>query len=171
MIERKGAVIWKGKPTDLVGPELKVGDSAPSDFTLTSVDMAPVSGADLAGKPRIVCAVPSLDTAVCDVEMRRFNLEAEKLPGVNVIVVSMDLPFAQKRWCGATGSDRVRALSDFKDRSFGPAHGVFAPGKGLLARAVFVVGADDKIKHVEYVPEVGTEPSYAAALTAARALS
>jgi thiol peroxidase len=166
--ERKGRVNWKQTPTDLIGPELKAGDKAPSDFAVVGPDMATVSGSDLAGKTRILCSVPSLDTGVCDTEMRRFNAEAASLGDVNVYVVSMDLPFAQKRWCGATGSDRVKPLSDFKHRSFGPAHGVLAPAKGLLARAVFVIGADDVIRHVEYVAEVTTEPSYAAALAAAK---
>jgi thiol peroxidase len=162
--------MWKGSPTDLVGPELKAGDTAPADFTLVASDMSPISGADLRGKPRIVCAVPSLDTPVCDVEMRRFNVEAEKIPGVNLFVVSLDLPFAQKRWCGATGSDRVRALSDYKERSFGPAYGVLAPSKGLFARAVFVIDGKDVVRHAEYVAEVGSEPNYAAALDAAKQL-
>ncbi|HMJ16124.1 MAG TPA: thiol peroxidase [Polyangiaceae bacterium] len=168
--QRKAAVMWKGSPTDLVGPELKAGDTAPADFTLVANDMSAVNGADLRGKPRIVCAVPSLDTPVCDIEMRRFNTEAEKIPGVNVVVVSLDLPFAQKRWCGATGSDRVRALSDHKERSFGPAYGVLAPSKGLFARAVFVIDGKDVVRHAEYVAEVGSEPNYAAALDAAKQL-
>jgi thioredoxin-dependent peroxiredoxin len=168
--QRKGAVNWKGAPTDLVGPELKVGDKAPADFTLVSTELSAVSGKDLAGKPRILCAVPSLDTAVCDTEMKRFNQEAAKLPGVGVYAVSLDLPFAQKRWCGATSSNNVKALSDYKDRSFGPAYGVFAPSKGLFARAVFVIGADDVVKHAEYVAEVATEPNYDAALSAAKSL-
>jgi thiol peroxidase len=168
--QRKGAVNWKGAPTDLVGPELKAGDKAPSDFTLVGTDMSAVSGKDLAGKPRILCALPSLDTPVCDVEMKRFNQEAAKLGDTTVYVVSLDLPFAQKRWCGATGSDKVKALSDYKDRSFGPAYGVLAPSKGLFARAVFVIGPDDVIKHAEYVAEVGTEPNYDAALSAAKSL-
>jgi thiol peroxidase len=165
---RKAAVQWKGTPTDVVGPELKVGDPAPTDFTVTAVDMKSVAGGDLAGKPRILCALPSLDTSVCDVEMKRFNQEAANLPGVKVYVMSLDLPFAQKRWCGATGSDRIEALSDYKDRSFGPAYGVFAPAKGLFVRAVFVIGKDDKIRHVEYVKDVASEPDYAAALQAAK---
>jgi thiol peroxidase len=168
---RKGAVLWKGQPTDALGPELKPGDPAPSTFNVSANDLSLVPGSSLAGKVRIICAVPSLDTGVCDTEMRRFNQEAASIPGVKVYVVSMDLPFAQKRWCGATGSDRVEALSDFKDRSFGPAYGVFAPAKGLLVRAVFVVGKDDKINHVEYVKEATTEPDYGAAIKAARALS
>jgi thiol peroxidase len=166
---RKGAVVWK-VPTDLEGPEVKVGDKAPSAFTLVATDMSEVKGQDLAGTVRILCAVPSLDTPVCDVEMRRFNTEAAKLPGVTVAAISLDLPFAAKRWCGATGSDKIRALSDFKFRDFGTAYGVFAPAKGLLARAVFVIGKDDRVKHVEYVADVGKEPDYDAALAALKGL-
>jgi thiol peroxidase len=165
---RKAAVLWKGVPMDVVGPALKTGDAAPSDFVVTATDMKSVAGSQLAGTPRILCAVPSLDTAVCDVEMKRFNQEAASLSGVKVFVLSLDLPFAQKRWCGATGSDRVEALSDFKERSFGPAYGVFAPAKGLFVRAVFVIGKDDKVRHVEYVKDVTSEPDYAAALLAAK---
>ena len=165
---RKAAVQWRGVPTDVVGPELKTGDAAPSDFVVTATDMKSIAGGDLAGKPRIICALPSLDTAVCDVEMKRFNQEAANIPGVKVYVLSLDLPFAQKRWCGATGSDRIEALSDFKERSFGPSYGVFAPAKGLFIRAVFVIGKDDTLRHVEYVKDVVQEPDYAAALQAAK---
>ena len=167
---RKGAVTWKNNPADLEGPELKPGDKAPSGFTLSANDLSPVAGKELAGRPRIVCAVPSLDTAVCDLETRRFNEEAAKLSGVEVYTVSMDLPFAQKRWCGNAGIDRVKTLSDYKDRSFAPAYGVWVPAKGLMARAVFVIDGKDVLKHVEYVKEVGSEPDYAAALEAARTL-
>jgi thiol peroxidase len=167
---RKAAVLWKAQPTDVEGPELRPGDAAPAGFTVTANDMSAVFGSSIAGQARIVCAVPSLDTAVCDTETRRFNKEATSIPGIKVYVVSMDLPYAQKRWCGAAGIDRVETLSDFKDRSFGPAYGVFAPAKALLVRAVFVIGKDDKIRHVEYVKEVSTEPDYAAAIQAARSL-
>lgn len=169
-VERKAAITLKGNPLDLLGPELKVGDKAPADFTLVGTNMAPVTGKDLSGKARILCAVPSLDTPVCDVEMRRFNEEAAGLGDVEVYAVSLDLPFAQKRWCGATGSERIHALSDWKHRNFGQAYGVEAPSFGLLARAVFVIGADDVLRHVEYVPEIAQEPDYAAALAAAKAL-
>ena len=169
--ERKGAVNWKGNATDLAGPELKKGDKAPADWTATANDMSPVKGADLAGKVRIVCAVPSIDTPVCDREVRQFNQDAAALPGVEVYTVSMDLPFAAKRWCAAAGIDKVKTLSDYKDRSFGPAWGVYAPAKGLFARAVFVVGKDDTIQHAEYVSEVGNEPNYKTALDAARIAS
>jgi thiol peroxidase len=164
---RKGAINWRG-PADLEGPELKAGDQAPTNFTLVATDMKEVPGSELAGKVRILATVPSLDTPVCDVEMKRFNTEAAKLPGVVVAAVSMDLPFAAKRWCGATNSDKVQALSDYKTRDFGTAYGVFVPAKGLLARAVFVVGKDDVLRHVEYVSDVGKEPDYDAALAAAK---
>ena len=169
MIERE-SVVWGEGPIDLEGAALRRGDAAPSAFTLRATDLSEVTGASLAAKPRILCAVPSLDTSVCDLEMKRFNREIEKLPDVALYVVSMDLPFAQKRWCGATGSDRVKPLSDFKDRSFGRAYGVLAPSKGLLIRAVFVVDKNDRLRHVEYVKNVGQEPDYAAALEAARAM-
>jgi len=167
---RKGAINWRG-PTDLEGPEIKAGDKAPASFSLVATDMTEVKGGDLSGKIRILCAVPSLDTPVCDVEMRRFNTEAAKLPGVTVAAVSLDLPFAAKRWCGATGSDKIQALSDFKFRNFGTAYGVLAPAKGLFCRAVFVIGKDDVVKYAEYVPDVGKEPNYEAALAAAKALT
>jgi len=163
-------VLWKGNPTETTGPELKVGDRAPSGFTVTANDMSPIKGDDLSGHPRIVLSAPSIDTGVCDTEGRRFNGEAANLPGVQVAYITLDLPFAQKRWCGAAGIDKVKTASDYKDRTFGPAYGVFAPSKGLLVRAVFVIDKNDVIKHVEYVKEVTTEPNYAAALEAARTL-
>jgi thiol peroxidase len=169
--ERKGAVLWKGNPTDLVGPELRVGDKAPADFALVGNDMSAVTGSDLAGKARILCTSPSIDTPVCDTEFRRFNTEAAKVPGVQICAITVDLPFAQKRWCGAAEISQVKTLSDYKDRSFGQAYGVFAPAKGLHARAVFVVDKSDVVRHVEYVKEVATEPNYAAALEAARGLA
>lgn len=167
---RKDRVTWGPAPVDLAGPELKVGDKAPSNFTLSANDLSNVTGESLAGTARIIATVPSVDTPVCDLEIKRFNSEASKLPGVTVYVVSLDLPFAQKRWCGATGSENVKTLSDYKHRSFGEAYGVYVPAKGLLARAVFVIGKDDVIKHVEYVASVGTEPNYEAALAAAKSL-
>lgn len=167
---RKGAILWKQNPVDLEGPALQVGDKAPSAFSLAANDLTPVTGADLAGKPRIVLAVPSLDTSVCDLETRRFNQEAARLPGVHVHTVSLDLPFAQKRWCGAAGIDKVQTLSDYRERSFGPAYGVFVPSLGLLARAVFVIDSKDVIRHVEYVSDAVLEPDYQAAIDAARAM-
>lgn len=167
---RKGAINWKGNPVDLIGPGLKAGDPAPTDWSVVGNDMAAVTAGAMAGHKRIVLTVPSLDTAVCDTETRRFNQEATSIPGVKIYVVSADLPFAQKRWCGAAGISNVITLSDYKDRSFGPAWGTFAPAKGLHARAVFVIGADDVLRHVEYVADATTEPNYGAALDAAKAL-
>jgi thiol peroxidase len=169
-MSRKVEVLWGGKPANIQGPEINVGDKAPANFTLTAITMAPVTGESLAGKPRIYCTIPSVDTGVCDIEMRRFNQEAAKIEGVTIYAISNDLPFAQKRWCGAAGIDKVQTLSDYKDRSFGPAFGVFVPEKGLLVRAVFVIDKNDVVRHVEYVANVGTEPNYEAALTAAKAM-
>jgi thiol peroxidase len=164
------SVLWGGNRTELDGPELKVGDKAPSNFTVIGNDMKPVRGAELAGKPRVVLSAPSVDTKVCDLETRRFNEEASKLGNVEIVMVTRDLPFALKRWCAAAGVERVRTVSDYKDRDFGNVYGVAAPSKGLLARAVFVIDAKDTIRHVEYVNEVATEPNYTAALEAAKSL-
>lgn len=164
-------VTFKGTPVALGGREVKVGQPAP-DFSAVDTSLQPVRLADARGKVVILSAVPSLDTPVCDTETRRFNQEAAKLPGgVEVWTISMDLPFAQKRWCGAAGIDRVKTLSDFRDRSFGQSYGVAISGgplAGLTARAVFVVGKDGAVKHVEYVREITSEPNYDAALAAAK---
>jgi thiol peroxidase len=160
----------KGNPVTLEGPELKVGDAAP-DITLQAQDMSDVTLAATRGKARIICTVPSVDTPVCDAEARRFNEEAAKLPNVDILTVSVDLPMAQKRWCAAAGIERVRCLSDHRTAEFGRKYGVLVKGGPLdrfLARAVFVVDKNDKIVHVEYVPEIAQEPNYAAALEAAR---
>jgi thioredoxin-dependent peroxiredoxin len=165
------SVMFKGNAVTLGGDEVKPGQDAP-DFTALDNGLAPVRLGDARGKVIILSAVPSLDTPVCDTETRRFNEEAGKLgPGVEVWTVSMDLPFAQKRWCGAAGATRVKTLSDFRDRSFAQSYGVLVkegPLTGLAARAVFVVGKDGKLKHAEYVKEITSEPNYEAALTAAR---
>ena len=170
MSERKGAVTLRGNPMTLVGPELKAGDKAP-DFTVIGNDMKPVTLADTAGKVRILASVPSLDTPVCDAETRRFNEEAANLPGVEILTVSMDLPMAQSRWCGAAGVKNVRTLSDYRERSFGPAYGVLIQEIKLEARAVFVLDKDNTIRYAEYVKEVAEHPNYAAALDAARKLA
>jgi thiol peroxidase len=164
-------VTFKGNPVALSGREVRVGDRAP-EFAAVDNGLAPVRLDDARGKVLILSAVPSLDTPVCDTETRRFNEEASKLgAGVEVWTISMDLPFAQKRWCGAAGVSRVKTLSDFRDRSFGQSYGVLVkdgPLAGLDARAVFVVGKDGMVRHVEYVKEITTEPNYAAALEAAK---
>ena len=164
-------ITFKGNPVTLGGPELKAGQGAP-DFTAIDTGLQPVRLGDARGKVIILSAVPSLDTPVCDTETRRFNEEAGKLgAGVEVWTISMDLPFAQKRWCGAAGVTNVKTLSDFRDHAFAQNYGVLikdGPLTGLTARAVFVVGKDGKVKHAEYVKEITTEPNYDAALTAAR---
>ena len=168
MTERAAAVTLKGNPMTLLGDELKVGDAAP-DFSLKANDMSDKSLADYAGKVKLISVVPSLDTPVCDTETRRFNQEAAALgDGVVVLTVSVDTPMAQKRWCGAAGVENVECLSDFKDHSFGPAYGVRIKEVGLLARQIFVVGADDKIAYTQLVGEVAEEPDYDAALAAAK---
>jgi thiol peroxidase len=168
MEERTGITRFKGNPVTLLGPALAVGDTAP-DFRLATTDLAETSLADYAGKVKIISAVPSLDTPVCDAETRRFNEEAARLPGnVVVLTVSLDLPFAQKRWCGAAGIDRVTTLSDYRERSFGMAYGVLVKELMLLSRAIFVVDGDDIIRYIQHVPEITTEPDYAAVLDAAK---
>lgn len=170
MNERTGIITFKGNPMTLLGPALKVGDKAPA-FTAVDTTLAPVSLASSAGKIRIISAVPSLDTPVCDTETRRFNQEAAALPDkVTVLTISLDLPFAQKRWCGAAGIDRVTTLSDYRDRSFGLNYGVLIKELLLLSRCIFVIDADDIIRYIQQVPEVTHEPDYAAVLDAARAL-
>jgi thioredoxin-dependent peroxiredoxin len=167
-MERAGATTLKGNPLTLVGPELKVGDQAP-DFALVDGGLKTVTLKDTGNKVRIVSVVPSLDTPVCDAQTKRFNDEVAKLAGVDVIAVSMDLPFAQKRWCGAFAVDRVVMLSDHRDASFGSNYGTLIKELRIESRAIFVLDKSNKIRHAEYVKEVADFPNYEAALTAARA--
>jgi len=170
MTERVGAVIFGGKPATLLGNELKVGDAAP-DFTAVGNDLKPVALSQLKGKVVVVASVPSLDTPTCDLETRRFNAEAVKLgPDVVILTVSMDLPFAQKRWCGAAGVDRVVTVSDHRDASFGIGYGVLLKDVRLLARAVFVLDRQGVIRYMQLVKETGTEPDYAPVLQAVKEL-
>ncbi|AGA57584.1 Thiol peroxidase [Thermobacillus xylanilyticus] len=168
--ERTGAALFKGNPITLIGPELKPGDKAP-DFKLSKSLLETVSLADFAGKIKLISVVPSIDTGVCDAQTRRFNEEAAKL-GDNVVVltVSVDLPFAQARWCGAAGVDRVVMLSDYKDRNFGQAYGVFIKELALDYRAIFVIDGNDTIRYVEYLREMTEHPDYDKALAAVREL-
>jgi thiol peroxidase len=170
--ERK--VTLRGNPFSLAGSEVTVGQAAP-DFTAIDNNLQPVRLSDAKGNVIILSSVPSLDTPVCDTETRKFNERAAQLgPGIEVWTISMDLPFAQKRWCGAAGVDRVKTLSDFRERAFGQNYGVLlkdGPLAGVDARAVFVVGKDGKVKHVEYVQEIANEPNYDAVLNAAKAAS
>jgi thioredoxin-dependent peroxiredoxin len=164
------SVTLKGNPVTLKGNELKAGDEAPP-FILQSNSLEDVTLESTSGKTRIIATVPSLDTPTCHAETKRFNEEAAKLDGVDVLVVSTDLPFGQKRWCGAEGVDNVQCLSDHRAASFGEKYGVLISGGPLdrcLCRAIFVVGPDNKLKHVEYVSEIAEHPDYDAALAAAR---
>ncbi|MDD5308729.1 MAG: thiol peroxidase [Deltaproteobacteria bacterium] len=170
MKERSGAVTMKGGPLTLVGAEVKVGDEAP-EFTALSNAMAPVGLSSFRGKVCVIASVPSLDTPVCDLETRKFNEAAGKLgKDVVVLTVSMDLPFAQARWCGAAGVDAVQTLSDHKDASFGLQYGVLIKELRLLARAVFVVDRKGIVRHAQLVKEMGNEPDYDAALAAVKAI-
>jgi len=166
MEEHVGAVTFKGNPLTLLGPELRAGDAAP-DCTLLAGDLSEVKLSDYAGKVRLIATVPSLDTGVCDTETRRFNAAAGELGAeVVVLTVSMDLPFAQKRWCGAAGVEHVVTLSDHRDAAFGSAYGVLIKELRLLARAVFVVDPGGAVRYVEIVKEMTDEPDYDAALDA-----
>lgn len=160
-------VTFKGKPVTLVGNEVKVGDQAP-DFKVLANDLSEVTLADSKGKVRLISVVPSIDTGVCDAQTRRFNEEAAKLDNVQILTISVDLPFAQKRWCGANGIDNVQMLSDHRDVSFGEAYGVLIKELRLLARAIFVVDSNDQVTYVEYVSEVTDHPNYDAAIEAAK---
>lgn len=166
--ERSGGTTFKGAPLTLVGPALAVGDSAP-DFAVTANDLSEFTLSDSGGKVRIIGVVPSLDTPVCDQQTRRFNEEASGLgDGVAILTISADLPFAQARFCGAAGIDRVQTLSDHRDVSFGTAYGVLIKELRLLSRAIFVVDREGVIRHAEYVPEMTDHPAYDAALDAAK---
>lgn len=171
MAERTGLVTMKGNPITLVGNEVKEGQKAP-DAELVANDLSTVKLSSLRqGKVCIITAVPSLDTSVCDLETRRFNVEAGNLGNdVVILAVSMDLPFAQKRWCGAADVKNVQTLSDHRDAAFGQAYGVLIKDLRLLARSVFVVDKQGVVRYVELVKEVASEPNYEAALNAAREL-
>jgi thiol peroxidase len=168
MAERPGAVTMKGNPLTLVGNEVRVGDKAP-DFTAIDTDLKPVSLSSLGGRTVVIAAVPSLDTSVCDLQTRRFNQEAAGLgKDVQILTLSMDLPFAQKRWCGAAAVVNLKTLSDHRDAAFGNAYGVLIKELRLLARAVFVVDRQGVIRYIQVVKELATEPDYAAVLDAVR---
>lgn len=159
-------VTFLGNPIELKGSEIKVGQNAP-DFTAVKNDLGEFKLSDVKGR-KIILSVPSVDTPVCDTEVRKFNVEATKLPNTTVITVSMDLPFAQARWCAAADVKNVVTVSDYKDRDFAAKYGVLMAPNGLLARAVFVLDESNKVLHVEYVPEVTHEPDYKAALAAVK---
>jgi len=167
--ERFGLIKVGGKDATVIGNDVKVGQSAP-DFTAHALDWSVKRGlADTAGKVRIIAAVPSLDTDVCDRETRRFNQEAAALSKDIVIeVISTDLPYTQKRWCGAAGVDQVMVLSDHMTAEFSEKYAVLIKERRICRRAVFVVGRDDKLAYVAYMPVLGDEPNYAEVIEAAK---
>jgi len=170
MQERTGEVTMKGNPVTLLGAIPKVGDRAP-DAQLVANDLKTVSLSSFRGKICIISAVPSLDTPTCDMETRKFNTMAVDLSAdVHILTVSTDLPFAQKRWCGAAGVDKVVTLSDHRSVAFGEAYGVLIKDLRLLARAVFVVDREGVLRHIELVKEIATEPDYDAILAAVKKL-
>lgn len=169
VVERRGATTLQGTPMTLVGPELKIGDKAP-DFEVVDSSMQPVNLAKTGTGVRIFSVIPSLDTPVCDAQTKRFNEAAAKLPNVAIYTVSMDLPFAQKRWCGAFGVDKVKMLSDHRSASFGTHYGTLIKDLRIEGRAIFVLDRDDKLRYVEYVREVADHPNYEAALAAVKNL-
>jgi len=154
----------------LIGPELRAGDAAP-DFDVVNNSLQPVTLETTGNKVRVFSVVPSLDTPVCDAQTKRFNEEAARLSGVDIYTVSMDLPFAQKRWCGAFGIDNVKMLSDHKNGSFGEHYGTLIKELRIESRAIFVVDGRNKLRHVEYVKEVADHPDYEAALAAVRSIA
>ena len=166
MAERVGAITMKGNPLTLMGLQIKVGDQAP-DAVLVANDLSEVKLSSFKGKKIILSVVPSLDTPVCDLQTRRFNQEASKLLGVAVLTVSKDLPFAQKRWCGAAGASAVKTLSDYRG-NFGETYGVLIKGLGLLARSIFVINESGKVIYIQLVKEVASEPNYDEVLKAVK---
>jgi thiol peroxidase len=167
-MSRKGAVTFKGNPLTLAGQEVKVGQPAP-DFKIHFFDggLKTISLADLKGKPTILSVVPSLDTPVCATQTKKFNDELSALGDkVNALTVSLDLPFAMNRFCGAESIKNMRVGSDYQDRNFGQSYGTLIEELKIMSRAVFVLDKDGKVVYAQYVPEVASEPDYAAAMTA-----
>ena len=160
----------RGNPKDLSGPELKIGDPAP-EFTAIDATMKAITLADTAGSVRIFSVVPSLDTPVCDMQTKRFNDVASTLPNVKFYTISMDLPFAMKRWCGAMGVDNMVMVSDHRNASFGEAYGTLIAELRIECRAIFVIDAGNTIRYAEYVREVADHPDYEATLAVARELA
>lgn len=168
-MERAGAMTLRGNPFTLIGPELKVGGKAP-DFEAVDGALKPVTLASTDHAVRVFSVVPSLDTPVCDAQTKRFNEEAANMPGVEVYTFSMDLPFAQKRWCGAYGIDKVKMVSDHREGSFGQAYGTLIKELRILSRAIFVLDKDNTIRYVEYVKEMSEHPNYENVMAAVKAL-
>lgn len=159
-------ITFQGNPITLIDKEVKVGDKAPN-FTLTNSDLQPITLDNTSGV-RIFVVVPSIDTGVCDLEVQTFNQKAGEVPGVHIYTISMDLPFAQLRWCGAKSVKALTMLSDYKDHSFGHNYGSYIKELGLLTRAVFVIDSSNTITYVEYVPEVTEQPNFEEVIKAAK---
>lgn len=162
---RSGLYTYKGSPMTLLGPELKVGDAAPS-FTAFKAINDTFSSDELAGKVAFYNVVPSVDTGICDAQTKRFSDEANKISGVEWITISCDTPYALKRWCAAGSISNLLMLSDFRDHAFGLAFGLYVKELGLLQRALLIVGSDNKIAYIQRVPEMATHPNYDEALAA-----
>lgn len=170
MKEMTGIVTMGGSPVTLMGEELKAGDKAP-DFVAIDNDMKEARLSDYKGKVIVISSVPSLDTSVCSLETERFNQEADKLgEKVQVLTISMDLPFAQKRWCAAQGVYNLQTLSDHRDADFGTGYGVLMKENRLLARAIFVIDKQGIIRYIQVVPEITKEPDYDEVLKAVQDL-
>ena len=166
MQERTGVIQFSGNPMTLIGPEIKVGDKAPN-FKVVDNDLQPVTLDDYKGKTKIICTVPSLDTPVCDAEIRRFNLEATTLKSDTVVLtISMDLPFAQKRWCAGADIEWVQTLSDYQELNFAANYGVLIKELKLLSRSIFVIDTEDVVRYIQHVSEITDEPDYSSALAA-----
>jgi len=163
MEERKNALTLHGKPLTLIGPEITPGRRAPA-FKLIDINWQEVSLSDSKGKVRVLSVVHSLDTPICDLQTQMFEKEAARFPGVVIYTISMDLPFAQARYCSAREIKNLKTLSDYREASFGAAYGVLIKELRLLSRAVFIIDADDMIRYAEYVKEVTDQPSYEKAL-------
>jgi thiol peroxidase len=165
MKERKGVVTFRGNSVTLIGPEIKVGQKA-HDFRLLATDMKEVELSQTKGKVRLLSVVTSLDTPVCDLQTQRFEEEASKLGDVVIYTISMDLPFAQARYCSAHNIKSLQTLSDHREASFGTAYGVLIKELRLLSRAIFIVDRDGTVRYVEYVKEITNHPDYDRAIEA-----
>ena len=171
MAQRTGIITFAGNPLTLTGNEVKAGDTGP-DFTAVSNDLSEFKLSGLAGKVVIISSVPSLDTPVCALQTKRFNQEATNLnEDVSIVTISMDLPFAQARWCGAEGVNRLQTVSDHRTAAFGEGYGLLIQELRLLARAVLVLGRDGKIAYYQLVKELTEEPDYAPVLEAVKQLA
>lgn len=168
MAERNGLITMKGNPLTLLGNEIKVGDNAP-DVTLVANDLSEVKLSSFKGKKVILSVVPSLDTGICDLQTRRFNAEAATHSDIVIVTISKDLPFAQKRWCGAANATAVKTLSDYRS-NFGEEYGILIKGLSLLARSIFVIDAAGKVRYTQLVKEVTTEPNYDEVLNAVKSI-